>query len=209
MELLKIDEDGNLEIENELWLFPEFQAIRQSSYLAEKGNLDGRRVLPSSRTSLIPKHLRILKYLYLMYHPRMKQNFEYLSERDRKELHQNTTKFIPEKDDKVFEVAEKKFIELNQSLELLALDSCRTVVHTVIETNNKINELLQNFIIEGTADEVDNALKKSTIVMDNVNKLDKLLNTLNTLKDRYKKQFASEDAIRGEQEEGLDLEDLQ
>lgn len=211
MNLVKIDEDGNLNISNELWLFKEFKALKNSKYLSEKGNLDGRQKLPEKRTSLIPKHLRTLKYFYLTHHPKMKIEFEHLSEKYKIELNLEECKLdTNDLKDKVFKEAEQKFIELSTSLELQALDSCRSVVHTVIETNSKINTMLQDFLLsDSNIDEIDSVLKKSSIVMDNVNKLDKLLNTLNTLKDRYKKQFASEDAIRGEQEEGLDLEDLE
>jgi hypothetical protein len=78
-------------------------------------------------------------------------------------------------------------------------------VHTIIKANTTVNAKLQKFYLDDNDEqELDSVLKKSSIVMDNVNKLDKLLNTLNTLKDRYRKQFASEDAIRGDQEEGLE-----
>lgn len=208
MNLIKIDEDGNLDIDNDLWVFDEFNAIRQSKYLSEKGNLDGRRKLPSNRTSLVPKHLRILKYLYLTHHPKIKMEYEYMADKDRIEKNLSDCNLEIDPKDEIFKAAEKRFIELCSSIELVALDSCRQVVHTVIEANTKVNEILQKFLLGDDEENIDSILKKSSIVMDNVNKLDKLLNTLNTLKDRYKKQFASEDAIRGEQEEGFGIADL-
>jgi len=205
MNLVKINENGNVVIDNELWLFNEFNALKTSKYLTEKGNLDGRKSLPANRTSLIPKHLRALKYMYLLHHPKMKQTYEYLSDNDREELASLDSNFIVDAKDKIYQEAEKRFINMCSSLELLALDSCRTVVHTIIKANTTVNSKLQKFYLDDNDEqELDSVLKKSSIVMDNVNKLDKLLNTLNTLKDRYRKQFASEDAIRGDQEEGLE-----
>ncbi|NJL79171.1 MAG: hypothetical protein HC917_10565 [Richelia sp. SM2_1_7] len=71
----------------------------------------------------------------------------------------------------------------------------------MIETNSKVNTLLQRYIAEdeGTLEDV---LEKTKLVIANITKLDSLLGVLSNLKSKYEKQLMSNSNVRGDQEEG-------
>lgn len=180
MNFIRVNDAGKIEWDNEVWLNDEFSYFRKDKSLTSS----------------------IFMYLYWTHHPKMQREYEHLNKGEKKAI--ILKKSGLEYDELVkprFKKAEEKFISLCQTIEAKALDSCIDVVHTLIETNSKVNTLLQRYILndEGTLEDV---LEKTKLVIANITKLDSLLGVLSNLKNKYEKQLMSNSNVRGDQEEG-------
>lgn len=205
MKLIQILEDGTLQIDPSLYLYKEFRGLQNKTFLTEKGNGRG---LKSLQTSHIPKHIRVLKYLYLIYDPKMVLENEHLTEYERKldareqcDLEEEIYK------DKLFIAAENKFKEISQTLELLALESTINGLHNVISANKVIGQRMNDLLKEEelSTGEMSNIIDLMKNSLDLGIKTEKTLTAFVKAKEKYRKELIEDIGVRGDQEDGLDF----
>jgi PBP1b-binding outer membrane lipoprotein LpoB len=175
--LLRINNTGNIEIDNDFLAYKEFK-------------------------SLPAKQLQdIAKFLYLVYNP--SSDLYDMKEEDKvlEGMNQCNLKVISE--DVKIAVDKYKDLIRKSSPTLSAIDSALSSIYTMTKMTNKIDSLLQDRLEECTIEELPAIQASIKANIDSINKMPECIKTLKELKEKYKAEISEEGSLIGNQQTGF------
>ncbi len=173
--LLKLTADGNILIDNEFFLYEEFNKLPKN------------------------KIQSIAKYIYLTCNP--SSNIYKWEESQKIEEALNQTKLVL---DDTINKAVEKYKTLLTTPALVAINTANKSLHTMTKSIAKIDEMLQG-MMEGevTFDSIKIIQDNVKTNIDIINKLPNLVKTLQELEEKYKSELDDDKKAVGSQRKGF------